>query len=511
MHTITKFRTRLAAIALVATGANAHHRAVVQGDARVLDGSRLQIEGQPIRLWGVDAPTNAWCENCGDKARRALTAIVTGKHVGCSNPQRLGFPESGRLNGDIVAECRLGHDAADQARKGGQTPKSVNMLLTAQGWALPTEPMHHTWLPLAKSIVKAAKKARSRRRGVWRHDFTVPPNAPLLALNPAHLGTPSGTIRGPATLRDDHRIAIGGRVLELAAIELADNAWCTGRRNRECGRKATRALKRLVARNPLTCVPVHPDTIPVAQRGTVTTAFCTAKQVERSGPCDRAECWINWQLVRAGHAVAKRSWYDLPAESRHPMTTLLAIAEEHAMVGPKGLWKSTLDLGTIDAEVDDRFVPAADGHNTVRGTATVIKPYIVDVDGHRLHLLGASPPQAGWCKGKANRRCRTEGRKRLEQLVDRREVRCTWLPHTPTLEPNHAVCHTDGDATSLAEHLLHDGWAFPTRHPTYRTRDRAFHHFRALYTDAKRGKRGMWAGRVRVPRDYPEEALIKGN
>ena len=41
-----------------------------------------------------------------------------------------------------------------------------------------------------------------------------------------------------------------------------------------------------------------------------TQAFCTAK---RSGPCDEAKCWLGWQMVSSGHAIARREWAD-----RHP-------------------------------------------------------------------------------------------------------------------------------------------------------------------------------------------------
>ena len=309
-------RARVLALATLAvTSANAanpsHHRAIVSGTAHVLSGARLAIEGRAIRLWGLDAPTNAWCEGCGERARNALASLVDGQHVWCSNPQRLGFPETGELDGDIVAECMLGHDAQDQKWWRTSSPKSVNMLLVDRGWALPTEPMRHTWLPLAEALVKAARKARSRRRGLWREDFKIPANAPFHALNPARLTAHASTVLGPATSLDGNRIRITDRVFALAAIGLANDDWCTGRRNRRCGEKATKALKRLVGRHTLTCILVDTTAIPKDQRTAREEAFCTTRPASK-GPCEQADCWINWRLVpgrprdRETHLVRRR-------------------------------------------------------------------------------------------------------------------------------------------------------------------------------------------------------------
>ena len=377
--------------------ASADHRIVLRGHATALTGVRLEIDARPIRLWGIDSPTNAWCEGCGDRARNALASIVAGQHVWCS--QRFDFPESGVLDGDIVAECRLGHDGDDHVRVGWDTPESVNMQLVAEGWAVPLEPLRHTFLPLAASVVKAAKKAKSFRRGLWREDLTIPDTAPVHRLNPARIAAGPRTVRGRAHVLDDNRLAINGTILQLAGLAVAKDVWCTGRRNRQCGRKARRALERLAGPGPLTCTPVPDQAIPPDQRTTHPQAFCTAQRIDRDGPCEHAECWVSWRLVREGHAVAKRTWSDLP--SRHPMTTLLAIAEEKAMEGPKGIWRDDLDFARIDDDVDDRFVAAPDRHNTVSGPATLAEFHrdeaMLEIAGARVRLFGVSPPQPGWC------------------------------------------------------------------------------------------------------------------
>ena len=47
------------------------------GSARVVDGDTLEVNGQRIRIWGVDAPESAQvCERAGEEYRCGLTSAT---------------------------------------------------------------------------------------------------------------------------------------------------------------------------------------------------------------------------------------------------------------------------------------------------------------------------------------------------------------------------------------------------------------------------------------------------
>lgn len=96
----------------------------VVGRASVIDGDTLEIHGQRIRLWGIDAPeSRQTCERggetyrCGTEAARALDSWINRRTVKCR--------ARGRADryGRVVAMCAVaGHD--------------MGRWLVRQGWAL---------------------------------------------------------------------------------------------------------------------------------------------------------------------------------------------------------------------------------------------------------------------------------------------------------------------------------------------------------------------------------------
>ena len=81
---------------------------VVAGSAHVVDGDSIRLDGQDIRIAGIDAPAlrqtclvdGRSCA-CGDIARKALEAMLAGRHVTCRISRRNRY-------GRRVASCETG-------------------------------------------------------------------------------------------------------------------------------------------------------------------------------------------------------------------------------------------------------------------------------------------------------------------------------------------------------------------------------------------------------------------
>lgn len=78
------------------------------GAARAVDGDTLDLQGERIRLIGIDAPEISQdCERggkrwpCGDWARGELHARITGHKVSCKGQERDRY-------GRLLATCRIG-------------------------------------------------------------------------------------------------------------------------------------------------------------------------------------------------------------------------------------------------------------------------------------------------------------------------------------------------------------------------------------------------------------------
>lgn len=119
---------------------------------RVVSGDRLEVDGQPYRLWGIDAPeTGQHCLwpnkviDCGRIAATALMDLVTGARVRCR--ERPGA-------GAGVATCEAdGFDIGN------------NMVHT--GWALAVR-------GASAAYAATERDARAAGRGLWRGAFVVP-------------------------------------------------------------------------------------------------------------------------------------------------------------------------------------------------------------------------------------------------------------------------------------------------------------------------------------------------
>lgn len=143
----------LALILAVASTTAAH--AEITGRASVIDGDTIEVQGQRIRLWGIDAPESGQtCERdggpyrCGQAAANALDRYLAGRPVVCR-------PEDVDRYRRVVACCTVG--GAD-----------LGAWLVRAGMAL----RHPDYARLSYVVEEIA--ARHARRGVWAGSFERP-------------------------------------------------------------------------------------------------------------------------------------------------------------------------------------------------------------------------------------------------------------------------------------------------------------------------------------------------
>jgi endonuclease YncB( thermonuclease family) len=129
---------------------------VLQGPVRVVDGDTLDLNGQRIRLHGIDAPErSAACRgaqsDCHQIATARLAALVQGRMLVCRD---LGE----RTHGRVVAQCLVdGHDLA--------------ALLLDEGvvMACPNYARRH---PHSRDYMAIEARARAAGRGLFALELT---------------------------------------------------------------------------------------------------------------------------------------------------------------------------------------------------------------------------------------------------------------------------------------------------------------------------------------------------
>ena len=101
----------------------ASEKAVLSGNADIVDADTIRVNGIPIRLYGIDAPeSRQTCEGaggsyaCGKTATRALADLIAARPVRC---ELLGKDNYGRALGI----CSVGGT-------------ELNSAMVRQGWAL---------------------------------------------------------------------------------------------------------------------------------------------------------------------------------------------------------------------------------------------------------------------------------------------------------------------------------------------------------------------------------------
>ena len=124
------------------------------GEARIIDGDTVEIDGERIRLHGIDAPESRqtcgiigqeW--RCGESATLALIDETNGQPVTCKGKNRDRY-------GRLIAVCYAGTD-------------DLNAWMVREGWAV-------AYRRYSKDYVDEEVEARAAGRGVWRGDFMLP-------------------------------------------------------------------------------------------------------------------------------------------------------------------------------------------------------------------------------------------------------------------------------------------------------------------------------------------------
>ncbi|MEO0035632.1 MAG: hypothetical protein RLZZ501_1655 [Pseudomonadota bacterium] len=127
----------------------------IVGPAHVVDGDSLDVAGQSVRLFGIDAPE--WSQLChrdgadwaaGRAAAVWLRARAEGKPVRC-----VVEDEDGHYH-RRVATCHLGR-------------RDLNRAIVAAGWAV-------AYRRYSDRYVGAEAAARAAARGIWRGECDPP-------------------------------------------------------------------------------------------------------------------------------------------------------------------------------------------------------------------------------------------------------------------------------------------------------------------------------------------------
>ncbi len=127
----------------------------IVGIASVIDGDTLEIHGQRVRLFGMDAPESRqsctapdgrpW--RCGAEAAKALADRIARRPVEC---EERDIDRYGR----VVASCVVGRE-------------DLGTWMVGQGWAV-------AYRQYSTIYVRDEDAARSSRRGIWAGTFEAP-------------------------------------------------------------------------------------------------------------------------------------------------------------------------------------------------------------------------------------------------------------------------------------------------------------------------------------------------
>ena len=123
--------------------------------ASVIDGDTVEIHGQRIRLYGIDAPEASAepCDldgkpwRCGQVSANALAEYIARRPVTCEPRDRDRY-------GRLVAACSV-------------AGASISAWMVSEGWAVAYRRYSH-------DFVADEAAARAAKRGIWHSSFIMP-------------------------------------------------------------------------------------------------------------------------------------------------------------------------------------------------------------------------------------------------------------------------------------------------------------------------------------------------
>ncbi len=130
-------------------------QAQISGPPEVIDGDTVEIAGQRIELWGIDAPElgqecmgQSRLFDCGEIARAALLDLTAGYDVVCQPVETQAAADT------RIATCTAGGF-------------SINRNMVYTGWALADRATSELYVPVER-------EAEQAQRGLWRWQFEPP-------------------------------------------------------------------------------------------------------------------------------------------------------------------------------------------------------------------------------------------------------------------------------------------------------------------------------------------------
>lgn len=139
---------------------SAAQAATLSGAATAVDGDTLVIDGEQVRLFGIDAPelaqpchigTEIW--TCGQDSTAQLVELLSLGTVTCSGNERDTY-------GRLIAICSAGSF-------------ELNRTMVAEGWAT-------AYRNFSDVYVADEVRAKAAKKGIWRSEFDLPQNYRLV-------------------------------------------------------------------------------------------------------------------------------------------------------------------------------------------------------------------------------------------------------------------------------------------------------------------------------------------
>jgi endonuclease YncB( thermonuclease family) len=127
---------------------------VIENDLKVIDGDTININGEKIRFFGIDAPEidqecikNGKTIKCGVMAKKALEAVISRNVPIC---EKKGLDKYKR----IIAECFVNN-------------YSLSKYLVLNGYAF-------AYKKYSKKFIYSEKRAKILKKGLWSMKFEYP-------------------------------------------------------------------------------------------------------------------------------------------------------------------------------------------------------------------------------------------------------------------------------------------------------------------------------------------------